>query len=280
MILTRHWDNDGPRWALDGYYMPRAFKLEMLLQVPAPSVQEVLSCLSTDQEANGHILAPIEPSQEVWASGVTYLRSREARKAESERGDIYDDVYDAERPELFFKAIGWRVVGDGGDVGIRSDSAWNAPEPELVLLINSRMEVVGYTAGNDMSSRDIEGSNPLYLPQAKVYERSCAIGRGIKICPEEEISSIDIRLTIYRGGSCVFDAETNTAQMKRTLRELVDYLSKSMSFPNGVFLMTGTGIVPDEDFTLLEGDEVHVRVGELQLTNRVITIPDRTSLMR
>ena len=198
--------------------------------------------------------------QEVWASGVTYLRSKVARMEESEEGgDFYDRVYDAERPELFFKSTADRVVGDGGRVRIRRDSTWNVPEPELVLVLSSSGEIVGYTIGNDMSSRSIEGENPLYLPQAKVYDGSCSIGPMILLDDGGDVVRV-IRMSISRDGSTAFEGETSTGQIRRPLTELADYLFREMSFPNGVFLFTGTGIVPPDEFTLRVGDMVEITI--------------------
>ena len=211
---------------------------------------------------SGPLLAPIE-QQEVWAAGVTYYRSRTARMAESEAAggkSFYDRVYQAQRPELFFKATPHRVAGPGEAVRIRSDSAWNVPEPELTLLVSPAGRILGYTIGNDMSSRDIEGENPLYLPQAKVYHRSCALGPGILITPEPLPPSTGIRLEISRHGALVFADATTLAAMKRHPAELVDYLYRENSFPNGCFLLTGTGIVPPDTFTLWPGDEIEIRI--------------------
>ena len=212
--------------------------------------------------------APIDPYQEVWAAGVTYLRSRDARKEESRVADMYQKVYEAERPELFFKSVGWRVAGNGGMIRIRSDSQWNVPEPELVLVINRHREIAGYCAGNDLSSRDIEGENPLYLPQAKIYNGSCALGHGIWLCEPDAIKDIPMKLTIQRANETVFDGEANTSMMKRSLPELVEFLTRELEFPQGVFLMTGTCLVPD-DFTLQPDDVVIVQVGKTKIENKV-----------
>jgi 2-dehydro-3-deoxy-D-arabinonate dehydratase len=185
--LTRHQSQSGPRWALDGQYLPLSFTLSGLLASSAASMAQLLREAALEAQADGPLLAPVEPEQEVWASGVTYLRSRDAREAESSTRDVYARVYDAERPELFFKAIGRRVVGPGDTVCIRHDSSWDVPEPEIVLVVNHALEIVGYCAGNDMSSRSIEGENPLYLPQAKTYDRSCALGPGIRLAPAQEL---------------------------------------------------------------------------------------------
>ena len=218
------------------------------------------------------ILAPVV-SQEVWAAGVTYYRSRNARMDESKDaggGSFYDRVYAAERPELFFKSSGRRVVGPQGAVRIRSDSKWSVPEPELTLLINPSGEIVGYTVGNDMSSRDIEGENPLYLPQAKVYDGSCALGPGILVATEPLASTTGIHIEIRRSGSAVFSDSTTLAAMKRDPVELVEYLFRENTFPDGCFLLTGTGIVPPHSFTLASGDEIAITIDGIgTLTNPV-----------
>ena len=212
--------------------------------------------------AGSEPLAPIE-SQEVWAAGVTYFRSRTARMAESEvagGGSFYDRVYNAARPELFFKALPHRVVGPGGAVRIRRDSKWNVPEPELALFISPGGKIQGYTIGNDMSSRDIEGENPLYLPQAKSYDGSCALGPAILVTPEALAPSTEIRMSILRAGASVFADSTTLAAMKRSPAELVEYLFRETSFPNGCFLMTGTGIIPPDTFTLEPGDAIEIAI--------------------
>ncbi len=218
------------------------------------------------------LLAPIE-NQEVWAAGVTYYRSRDARMEESREaggGSFYDRVYTAERPELFFKATASRVVGPGQPVRIRRDANWSVPEPEWTLLINPRGQIIGCTIGNDMSSRDIEGENPLYLPQAKVYQGSCALGPSILLTPEPLPASTRIDLGVERGGEIVFAGSTSLAELRRTPASLVEYLFRENLFPNGVFLMTGTGIVPADDFTLLHGDVVRIRIEGLgELANPV-----------
>lgn len=211
------------------------------------------------------VLAPIV-SQEVWAAGVTYYRSRNARMQESKDaggGNFYDRVYAAERPELFFKATGRRVVGPGSAVRIRSDAKWSVPEPELTLLINPAGEIVGYTIGNDMSSRDIEGENPLYLPQAKVYDGSCALGPCVLLADEPLSKTTAIRLEIARHGKAVFSGNTTLAELKRDPKELAGFLFRDSSFPQGVFLMTGTGIVPGDDFTLASGDIIRIAIDGL-----------------
>jgi 2-dehydro-3-deoxy-D-arabinonate dehydratase len=269
MYLTRHATPDGPRWALDGKFLPAAFTLHLLLALPRAAVPAALTALVTTEPASGNPLAPLEADHEIWASGVTYLRSREARQAESVVGDVYARVYDAERPELFFKATGWRVVGDRAGIRVRTDSTWNVPEPELVLVINCWGEIVGYCAGNDVSSRSIEGENPLYLPQAKVYNGACALGPGLALIESASPGGQPIGLAIERAGKNIFHAQTQTSQMKRRFEELVTYLCRELDFPHGVFLMTGTGIVPGDGFTLQAGDRVSITVGELTLQNDV-----------
>ncbi len=270
MLLTRHATIEGPRWALDGKLLPPDFSLGLLLALPAAKSAALLQAAAGDEEARGPLLAPIEKDQEVWACGVTYLRSREARMAESEdSADVYDKVYRAERPELFFKAVGRRVVGPGGAVRIRRDSSWNVPEPELTLVVNSRMEIVGYTVGNDMSSRDIEGENPLYLPQAKIYNGACSLGPAIRLAPADALREVAIELQIRRDGSEVFRGSTNSSKMKRGLEELASWLGCELDFPQGAFLLTGAGIVPPGEFTLAAGDELRISIGELVLENSV-----------
>jgi 2-dehydro-3-deoxy-D-arabinonate dehydratase len=271
MYLSRHRTEGGARWALGGRYLPAAFTLDLLLELPAGDAPGLLESLSLAGSAEDPLLPPVEPAQEVWASGVTYEMSREARKAESTEADVYEKVYDAERPELFFKTLGHRAVGHGGVVRVREDSHWNVPEPELVLVLNGRMEIVGYTAGDDVSSRDIEGENPLYLPQAKIYDGSCSLGPGIVLpVGSEDLQDLPIRLRVWRGDDIVFEGETATSRMRRPLQELAGYLGKELSLPNGAFLMTGTGIVPGEEFTLTPGDRVEISVGELTLENDVV----------
>lgn len=208
------------------------------------------------------LLAPVG-NQEVWASGVTYYRSRNARIEESKDaggGDFYDRVYTAERPELFFKALGSRVVGPGQPVRIREDSKWNVPEPELVLVISRKGDIVGLSVGNDMSSRDIEGENPLYLPQAKVYDGSCAIGPCIMVLEEPINRQAKIHLQIRRNGEIAFGGSTELTELKRDPKELVSYLFRETTFEHGAMLFTGTGIVPGDEFTLNHGDQIRITI--------------------
>lgn len=223
------------------------------------AMQKAHACQRPDAS---RLLAPIA-EQEVWAAGVTYYRSRTARMEESQSaggGTFYDRVYEAERPELFFKATAQRVVGPAANVHIRRDSKWNVPEPELTLLVSPSGKLIGYTVGNDMSSRDIEGENPLYLPQAKVYQRSCALGPCIRVQSDPLPKETRIRLEIMREGKAAFSDETTLAQLKRSAETLIDYLYRENTFPNGCFLLTGTGIVPPDSFTLQPGDRILISI--------------------
>lgn len=220
------------------------------------------------------LLAPVE-RQEVWAAGVTYLRSKAARMEESTfSASAYDRVYAADRPELFFKALPEKVAGPGDAVGVRRDSRWSVPEPELALVLNPTGRLVGYTIGNDMSARDIEGDNLLYLPQAKIYERSCALGPWIVLGPEETaVRDWTISLRIRRGDAEVFAGQTEVGRIKRGFGELADWLFRSQQFPNGAVLLTGTGIVPPDDFSLRAGDEVEIAVSGIgRLVNPVAEV--------
>ena len=210
--------------------------------------------------------------QEIWAAGVTYERSRVAREEESAKSGIYDRVYTAARPEIFFKATPNRAVGPNEAVAIRRDATWNVPEPELTLVMNPAMEIIGYTVGNDMSSRDIEGENPLYLPQAKMYARSCALGPMIALSEHiADAKNLDIHVQIRRGGQVMFEGVVNTGKIVRNYVDLVEYLGRDNAFPDGVLLMTGTGIVPGDDFTLEEGDSVRIAIAEIgTLENPVV----------
>jgi 2-dehydro-3-deoxy-D-arabinonate dehydratase len=220
------------------------------------------------------LAAPID-NQEVWAAGVTYLRSKSARMEESDfSATAYDRVYEAARPEIFFKSPGAKVVGPGAPVGIRSDARWSVPEPELVLVFNRRGQRVGFTIGNDMSSRDIEGENLLYLPQAKTYRASCALGPWIRVgADEDEARSWSINLEIRRDGAPVFQGSTQVSQLKRSLDELGGWLHRCQEFPNGSMLLTGTGIVPPNEFTLAAGDRVVIEIDGIgRLENPVAVV--------
>src|SRR3954469_22055772 len=228
MLLTRHETPEGSaRWALDNRLLPPQLGLELLLQMPRANLPDFLRSLPRGGAPTGKLLAPIEPAQEVWACGVTYLRSREAREAESSVKDVYARVYEAKRPEVFWKSIGWRVSGHEQPIRVRADSAWNVPEPELTLVVNAHQEIVGFCVGNDVSSRDIEGENPLYLPQAKVYDACCALGPAITLAPDmPPAAEIGIRLEIARDGATSFDGSTSVARMARRFEELIDWLGR------------------------------------------------------
>lgn len=216
--------------------------------------------ISTPAAGGLTLLKPTD-NQEVWAAGVTYERSRIAREEESAGSGIYERVYSAARPELFFKATPSRTVGPGEPVAIRMDASWNVPEPELGLVINQQLELVGFTVGNDMSSRDIEGENPLYLPQAKLYGRCCALGPLIALHDGiGDPTNLPIKMEILRAGATVFAGESNTRRIVRSYAELIGYLGRDNLFPDGVVLLTGTGVVPPDDFTLQAGDEVVISI--------------------
>ena len=229
------------------------------------TITEALQGSETAEVAR--LLPPVDALTEVWAAGVTYKRSRAAREEESDQPDVYSRVYDADRPELFFKSVAWRVVGTGEPIGVRSDSAINAPEPEIALVCNSFGEIVGVTICNDVSSRSIEGENPLYLPQAKVYAGSCALGPGfVPIDQIPDIYNLEISVEVKRDGEVIWDGVTSTKEMHRTFEDLVKYLFLHMAFPQGVILSTGTGLVPSMSFNLSTEDEVTVgieRIGTL-----------------
>jgi 2-dehydro-3-deoxy-D-arabinonate dehydratase len=247
------------------YYPLQGQSLDGLLareDLPEMLPRLIASAVPATAPAVTDLLAPIE-SQEVWAAGVTYFRSRGARMEEAKDaggGDFYDRVYTAERPELFFKSMASRTVGTGGKVRIRADAHWSVPEPELTLVISPKGRIHGYTIGNDMSSRDIEGENPLYLPQAKVYSGSCALGPGILVSADPLTPSTKIALEITRGGKVEFSGEVALTELKRDPKTLVEYLLRDNSFPNGCFLMTGTGIVPPSAFTLAHGDRIRITI--------------------
>lgn len=258
LLATTSWDE-----------MMRVDQLEAFLLSALSTAKLLDKPLDVEHDA----LAPLV-SQEIWAAGVTYFRSRDARMEEAKKAggsSFYDRVYDAARPELFFKGTASRAVGHNQAVRIRQDSKWNVPEPELTLVANSRGRIVGYTVGNDMSSRDIEGENPLYLPQAKVYNQSAAVGPGVLVTSEPLSRETQISLSIKRSGSVVFSGDTKLDQLKRDPKELVEYLYRDNGFPNGCLLMTGTGIVPDSTFTLEPGDDVSITIeGIGTLRNHVV----------
>jgi 2-dehydro-3-deoxy-D-arabinonate dehydratase len=230
---------------------------------------------------DARLLAPVDGATEVWAAGVTYLRSREARMEESSEADIYGRVYDAARPELFFKSAAWRVVVDGEPVAIRADSGLDVPEPELALVINRFGEIAGYLVCNDMSSRSIEGENPLYLPQAKVYAGACALSAGIRPAWEVDGADLPVAVRVTRDGVAVWTGTTSTARLKRPFAELVDYLFKADNFPAGAVLSTGTGLAPAMDFTLRPGDVVTITIdGVGELTNPVVVGREHFEFLR
>lgn len=217
------------------------------------------------------LLCPVE-RQEVWAAGVTYQPSRVARMEESPASaSCYDRVYKADRPELFFKSVAEKVVGHQGSIGIRADSRWSVPEPELAIVCHSRGRIVGYTIGNDVSARDIEGQNPLYLPQAKIYDKSCAIGPGILVGADEAtVRTWRVEMTVRRGESVVFSGSVEIGRMQRRFDDLIKHLFRCQKFPNGVVLLTGTGIVPPPEFTLQPGDTVRIGIGPLGLLENTV----------
>ena len=240
-------------------------KMETMSQKSAP-INNGKKLIETNLEA------PIN-SQELWASGVTYFRSKQGRQEESKKAggaDFYQHVYEAERPELFFKATSNRIIGSGGKVKIRKDSIWNVPEPELTLLITSNEKIIGYTIGNDMSSRSIEGENPLYLPQAKTYDGCAALGPCVYITKEQLPANTLIDLKILRNGKIAFEGDVQINQIKRSFEELASFLYRECTFPNGSYLMTGTGIVPGSDFTLQSGDVIKITIDKIgTLVNEV-----------
>jgi 2-dehydro-3-deoxy-D-arabinonate dehydratase len=255
--------------------LPREQSVAGLLALPLPAIREL--CEAPGGEplpvAAVTLLAPADGLTEVWAAGVTYERSRTARVAESEHeADIYERVYGAARPELFFKSAAWRVAGPGSPVSVRADSAIDVPEPELAAVLNAGGEIVGYTICNDMSSRSIEGENPLYLPQAKIYLGGCALGPGIR--PAWEVPdpyALTIEMSIHRGGEAVWQDRASTAGLRRRVPELAEFLFREDEFPGGVVLSTGTSVVPELPFTLQPGDEVRIRISELgELANPVV----------
>ena len=251
-------------FTLDMTRRPGVATLADVLHSPNPAAlaRELIDASATLEHADAvRFLAPVD-RQEVWAAGVTYKRSKIAREEES-RGaaQFYDKVYSADRPELFLKATPERVVGPGQRVRVRADSRWSVPEPELALVISPALKIVGYTVGNDMSARDIEGENPLYLPQAKIYRRSCAVGPLVTpVADMPPLPEVEIRLVIRRGAAVAFEGSTTLARMARTPESLVEWLGKENDFPSGAILLTGTGIVPPDEFTLAAGDQVAISI--------------------
>lgn len=255
--------------------LPASSGMTSMVELLQHRAAEIASATAAVDDADGvsasdvTFLAPLDV-QETWACGVTYKRSRDARMEESQQRDVYDMVYEAERPELFFKATPSRVAEPGGSVMIRSDSTWDVPEPELTLVINRHAEIVGYTIGNDMSSRSIEGENPLYLPQAKVYAGCASVGPVVALAGEMDPANATISLMIERDDAEQFSGSISTSDINRPFDELVAYLHRGNRFPDGVLLMTGTGIVPPESFTLQAGDVVRITIDGIgTLVNRV-----------
>jgi 2-dehydro-3-deoxy-D-arabinonate dehydratase len=262
-------EKDGQLYQVEQHLLSRLFRSGR------GEIGEILSGIELLEKQSDlrNQLPPVLDETEIWASGVTYLRSKSARMEESEKagGDIfYDLVYEAQRPELFFKSMGSRAVGHGGHIRVREDSSWDVPEPELTLAINAGGEIFGFTVGNDVSSRSIEGENPLYLPQAKVYRGSCALGPSLLLGRDAISQRAFIKLKIFRNDQLVFEGETDLTQLKRRFEELVEFLYRELDFAHGAMLMTGTGVVPGSDFTLSSGDRVEITIeGVGTLTNHV-----------
>lgn len=269
----------GRRWVVrrDGQLLALDQTLAGLLALPLAEARAVYEAAAAPADAAGTVLAPVD-EQEVWAAGVTYQRSREGRREESEpagHGKLYDHVYAADRPELFFKSTAARVVADGEPVGIRADSGWDVPEAELGLVVNAAGEIFGYTVGNDMSSRSIEGENPLYLPQAKIYSRACALGPAI--VPAWQVQGpFDVSVRVERDGTDAYSGTTSTGQLARRPEELVGWLTRSLDFPAGAVLLTGTGVVPDRDFTLRAGDVVVIDIAGVGTLRNPVTVVGRS----
>lgn len=265
-------EKGGSYYPVNGLEWDEIVNRDDLYEWLSAEVENIAPVRFNSDQPMPEILPPIG-TQEIWASGVTYFRSKEARMEESEKaggGSFYDRVYNADRPELFFKSLAWRAVGNGGKVRIRRDSEWNVPEPELTLFATSSGKLVGYTIGNDMSSRSIEGENPLYLPQAKSYNGSTAIGPCLYVAEKPIPDDTAIRIGIFREGLEVFQGEVTVAQMKRKPDELLHYLFRELTFPAGVYLMTGTGIIPPSEFTLHPGDTIQITIGHIGVLTNVV----------
>ena len=275
MHLVRYLSESGPRAGVldDDGVRPVAATMAELLALPAAELRARVEGVSAAPETPVRLLAPLDGRSEVWCAGVTYARSRSARMEESSEQSVYDRVYSAVRPELFLKSPAWRLVTDGERIGIRSDSGHDVPEPELAVVANAHGEIVGYTVCDDVSSRSIEGENPLYIPQAKVFAGGCALATGIR--PAWEVphpGALTITASVRRAGADVFAGTTSTDQLVRGLQDLVDVLFTGNDFPDGVVLSTGTGIVPDLEFRLADGDVVTIEIDEVgTLTNTVAT---------
>ncbi|MBU2667160.1 fumarylacetoacetate hydrolase family protein [Actinoplanes bogorensis] len=279
MPISLHHLRDGnrSRWAVhqDGVWGELDGSLADLLARPLEESRAVIEAAArkADRDSPGGTTLPPVDQQEVWAAGVTYRRSRDGRKEESGHGSLYDLVYDSRRPELFLKSSPWRVVGDGDAVGIRADSGWDVPEAEVGLVLDAAGDIFGYTLGNDMSSRSIEGENPLYLPQAKIYDRSCALGPAIVPAWAAGPGPFPIGLRVLRAGQEAYAATTSTSAMARTFDDLAGWLFQALTFPAGVVLLTGTGVVPGADFTTQPGDTIEITSGPLgTLTNPVVAV--------
>jgi 2-dehydro-3-deoxy-D-arabinonate dehydratase len=269
----------GPRVGVrdtDGLFALDVPSIAALLAMPAGAIRGAIEDAAADTGTTPvlrqpTLLPPADGRMEIWAAGVTYRRSREARLEESGGADFYQRVYEAERPELFFKSVPWRVVTDAEPIAVRRDSPLNVPEAELAIVVNSAGEIVGYTVCDDVSSRAIEGENPLYLPQAKIYAGACALAPGIRPAWEVDASDLAISMRITRDGGVAWEGGTRTSQLNRSLRSLADYLFAEEDFPDGVIISTGTGIVPEMEFTLEPGDLVAIEIEEVgTLTNRVV----------
>jgi 2-dehydro-3-deoxy-D-arabinonate dehydratase len=268
-------DSDGQaRWAVRTSLgdAPLQVGLDDLLRLSLDEARALVESAEVAADLSGNLLPPVD-SQEVWGAGVTYERSRAGRMEESTEAGVYDRIYLARRPEVFFKATAQRVVGNGEPIGVRADSPWNAPEPELGLVLNAAGKIFGYVVGDDVSSRSIEGENPLYLPQAKVYDRSCALGSGIVPAWAAPDLPFDIALRVQRGNAVAYEGSTSTASITRRFEDLAGWLMAALTFPVGVVLLTGTGIVPGESFTLRAGDVVTIDIpGIGMLSNPVVLV--------
>jgi 2-dehydro-3-deoxy-D-arabinonate dehydratase len=277
MRIVRYQNAAGPAVGLDDAGTLRALPVGSIAELLSLTLDDLRKLVEGTDLGEVHagppqLLAPVDGLTEVWASGVTYQRSRAARVEESRAADVYDLVYEAPRPELFFKSAAWRVVGDGDPIGIREDSELNVPEPELAVVVNRHGAIVGATICNDVSSRSIEGVNPLYLPQAKIYAGACALGPAITPAWQLDLAALPVSCVVTRAGQPVWQGQTSTALMRRGFEELVDYLYRANHFPHGAVLSTGTGIVPDMDFTLRDGDVVTIDIAGIGLlTNTVRT---------
>jgi 2-dehydro-3-deoxy-D-arabinonate dehydratase len=262
------------RWAVrtQSGDAPLRVGLDDLLRMPLEEARAAVESAGAAADLGGSVLPPVD-SQEVWGAGVTYERSRAGRMEESTEAGVYDRIYVARRPEVFFKATAQRVVGDGEPIGVRADSPWNAPEPELGLVLNARGDIFGYVVGDDVSSRSIEGENPFYLPQAKVYDRSCALGPGIVPAWAAPAPPFDITMRVSRRDAVPFEGSASTASITRRFSDLASWLTAALTLPVGTVLLTGTGILPDESFNLRPGDVVTIDIpGIGTLTNPVVLV--------